>query len=930
MNELKEWSGVPLAGIDFTYPHKTQCPKCASEGGDRSGDNLHVYGLDDDGRSLGGWCFKCNWGIPSEEFLAEVGRDSVNTVKEIEYMTTEFKMSFWDTIKDDCSLDGKGFRGIPKEVYTKYKVYHEFDENSGDVTKQHYPITKNNEVVGIKTRLIPKGFRSIGETGKNCQLFGTNSFKSSSKRAICIASGECDAMAAYTMFLENSKSRGYDPIPVVSGTIGENCATQLRNNYEWLNSFEKIYLIPDNDEAGKKVIPNLVDALPKGKVYIIELTSEKDSNDMLVKGKQKEFMNKFFEAKLYTPTGIVSSESVYDEIVKRAETDKLPFPPEFEKLNKALAGGIPFGFIVNILAGCVDADTEFFSQNGWKRISDYTDTDLVGQYTKDGELQLVKPIRYIKQPCSSMYHITTNKGVDMMLTPNHNFAYFSTIRSNKVLTTSAQNVVDKLDKGSGFSGKVATTFSYNGCGLDITEGELRLQVAVIADGRIVKEGKNNYTQMRFVKERKYLRLKEMCEKFNLKYLDRGFKECESGCSHYEVIVYPKWSDKKYDNKYYSCRKEQLGIIVDEMKYWDGSITTGVFTTTEKESADFIQFAYSSIGVRSTIKVDKRTHKYKDGYCATVTPSKNKFVGLAGGSSGKRAVAKEVPTSDGYQYCFTVPTSLLVLRRNGKIFVTGNSGIGKSSFLNQVTTYYTKVCNERVGVVTLEADAGAYGENLLSYYCKRKISLIENRDEKIEFLKSDYVKKCAKDLFIREDGTPSFYLLDDRGDFDKLQDKIEELIIGFGVRVILIDVISDVFSGMSLEQVDKWMQWEKNLVKRFNCIIIQVAHVRKAGSGQKSASEGAKLTEEQLIGSGTQYRSAGINLALVRDKNAEDETVRNTTEVYLLKSRDTGITGKIMELYYDIDTHSLDDKDEYFKKKAERTIENFNKSDNVEW
>ena len=74
-----------------------------------------------------------------------------------------------------------------------------------------------------------------------------------------------------------------------------------------------------------------------------------DETYILVKGKQKEFMNKFFEAKLYTPTGIVSSESVYDEIVKRAETDKLPFPPEFEKLNKALAGGIPFGFIVALL-----------------------------------------------------------------------------------------------------------------------------------------------------------------------------------------------------------------------------------------------------------------------------------------------------------------------------------------------------------------------------------------------------------------------------------------------------------------------------------------------------------------------------------------------------------------------------------------------------
>lgn len=57
MNELKEWYGEDISDINFTYPHKTQCPKCASEGGDRSGDNLHIYGLDDDGKSLGAYCF---------------------------------------------------------------------------------------------------------------------------------------------------------------------------------------------------------------------------------------------------------------------------------------------------------------------------------------------------------------------------------------------------------------------------------------------------------------------------------------------------------------------------------------------------------------------------------------------------------------------------------------------------------------------------------------------------------------------------------------------------------------------------------------------------------------------------------------------------------------------------------------------------------
>ena len=53
MNELKEWHGVDVSYIDFTYEHKEQCPKCASDGMDKSHDNLHVYGLDDDGGSLG-------------------------------------------------------------------------------------------------------------------------------------------------------------------------------------------------------------------------------------------------------------------------------------------------------------------------------------------------------------------------------------------------------------------------------------------------------------------------------------------------------------------------------------------------------------------------------------------------------------------------------------------------------------------------------------------------------------------------------------------------------------------------------------------------------------------------------------------------------------------------------------------------------------
>lgn len=54
------------------------------------------------------------------------------------------------------------------------------------------------------------------------------------------------------------------------------------------------------------------------------------------------------------------------------------------------------------------------------------------------------------------------------------------------------------------------------------------------------------------------------------------------------------------------------------------------------------------------------------------------VGPDGGESSdifdlKRPNAARKPSTDGFKYCFTVPTGFLVLRRNGCIFTTGNSG-----------------------------------------------------------------------------------------------------------------------------------------------------------------------------------------------------------------------------------------------------------------
>ena len=49
-------------------------------------------------------------------------------------------------------------------------------------------------------------------------------------------------------------------------------------------------------------------------------------------------------------------------------------------------------------SGCVDKDTEFLTPNGWKRISEYIDGDLVLQWNPDNSTQFVNPSNYISEP----------------------------------------------------------------------------------------------------------------------------------------------------------------------------------------------------------------------------------------------------------------------------------------------------------------------------------------------------------------------------------------------------------------------------------------------------------------------------------------------------------------------------------------------------
>ena len=362
--------------------------------------------------------------------------------------------------------------------------------------------------------------------------------------------------------------------------------------------------------------------------------------------------------------------------------------------------GIKLGLTENVcfisgLAGCVDADTEFFTGSGWKRIADYQPGDKVLQWETSGWTSLVDPIEYIKLPCDYLWHFETKYGLNQTLSNEHRILYKT--QKNYLRETRIKDIKDKQEsEGNGWTGRFITTFYYNeGKGLNLTDDEIRLMVAIIADGSFTAND-TNYCRFHIKKQRKKDRLKLLAQKANIKIIEKDSKA--EGYNDY--YLYAPRREKYYTKEWYQCNFHQLNIICDEVMYWDGhksfskkGVKKASFSTTIKESADFIQFAFSATGQkRASIQIlnrvgEKKNINEKEYIRKTleyeVITTNRKLVGICSDRRPDHTKTKieKVPTTDGYKYCFTVPSSYLVLRRENCIFITGNSG--KSSLVSGI-------------------------------------------------------------------------------------------------------------------------------------------------------------------------------------------------------------------------------------------------------
>lgn len=245
---------------------------------------------------------------------------------------------------DNFSFEYLPLRGITRETMEKFNVLTKVDNSKAEPlpVSVGFPYTvEGEEEQAYKVRyLSSKVFTSVGPMGK-ANLFGREHFPSGSARAITITEGEFDAMAVYQM--TGSK---YPVVSVRSSTSAKrDCGNKDEGGdpaiYEYLNSFDKIYLCLDMDEQGQKATKAIASMFDFNKVYHVKMDSCKDANEYLQKGLGKEFVNAWFGAKRFLPEGISSSKGDFVKILEeQGERTAFSYPfPTLERMLEGLAFG---------------------------------------------------------------------------------------------------------------------------------------------------------------------------------------------------------------------------------------------------------------------------------------------------------------------------------------------------------------------------------------------------------------------------------------------------------------------------------------------------------------------------------------------------------------------------------------------------------------
>tara|TARA_R100000935_G_scaffold22863_2_gene41987 strand:+ start:3825 stop:5513 length:1689 start_codon:yes stop_codon:yes gene_type:complete len=309
---------------------KTQqpCTECSSS---------DAVGINEDGSA---YCFSCATFF-KDYSTSEVHRpDTITDFKEYQRNSNMQQSPHEAHQNPSASFNELTDRKISLATAKKYGV--KSTMNGNEIDRHYYPYFNGHEHAGTKVRKQDKNFTWTGSQ-KEVGLFGENLFKAGGK-TITLTEGECDAMAAYEM--QGSK---WPVVSIKSGAQGG--VRDVKNSLEYLESFDSVVINFDNDKAGKEGAQAIAKLLTPKKAKIMTMPVDyKDANDMLRQGRHAAYVSAFWDAKFYTPAGVLNLSEQLSAYQKLRTEKKTAIPYPWSGLNKKLEG-LRAGELVTLTGG---------------------------------------------------------------------------------------------------------------------------------------------------------------------------------------------------------------------------------------------------------------------------------------------------------------------------------------------------------------------------------------------------------------------------------------------------------------------------------------------------------------------------------------------------------------------------------------------------
>jgi twinkle protein len=304
---------------------KISCPRCGS------GDGLNIF--EEDGVRTG-YCFSskhsddCGSRYFHTEALAEIPES------DVPYVEKEPQDLSW--IESLHSLDNPD-RGLMRGAYNYFGVKHGLSMQDGrTIAETYYPLRDDsNQVTGYKVRIHnPKKFYALGSVRK-AMPFGWKEALEVGGYTLYITEGEEDAIAVYTGWMREKKQK----VAVISLKQGaESVIKTIQPILKTItDKWKQVVYLPDYDEgAGEKATQDLRALFPATFPVKIAKYSEKDANDLIKAGKEKELVSSCYNAGVPLSQGVLQPDSEMFDLIKKAPEFGKSYP--WEKLTRLTRG----------------------------------------------------------------------------------------------------------------------------------------------------------------------------------------------------------------------------------------------------------------------------------------------------------------------------------------------------------------------------------------------------------------------------------------------------------------------------------------------------------------------------------------------------------------------------------------------------------------